>query len=62
MGSEPPRRRYAEHDWTGPVHLLPLIPAHQSDSPLDAVRVALDDAWEPLLEPYLGVWLSTLAN
>lgn len=52
----------SEGDHEALAHALRLIPAHQNDSPLDAIRVALDDAWEPLIEPYLRAWLSQLAN
>lgn len=43
-------------------HALRLIAARKDDAPLDAVRIALDDAWESLLEPHLRAVLNGLAR
>lgn len=51
-----------ERDRDALIHALRLLPAHQNDPPLDAVRMAVDDAWEPLIEPHLRTMLKLLAN
>lgn len=43
-------------------HALRRIAARKDNAPLDAIRVALDDAWESLLEPHLRAVLNGLAH
>ena len=41
---------------------LRQFPSHRSDRPMEALRAAIDDAWEPLIEPHIGALLEMLAH
>jgi len=41
---------------------LRQFPLHNSDSPIVVLRAALDEAWEPLIEPRVRAMLEMLAN
>ena len=41
---------------------LRLIPANRGSSPAEALQMALDDAWEPLIEPHLRLLLQSQAR
>jgi hypothetical protein len=44
------------------IHALQQFPAHRSARPMEAIRAALDDAWEPLIEPRIRRQLEIMAT
>ncbi|MBS0202463.1 MAG: hypothetical protein JSS49_06145 [Planctomycetes bacterium] len=52
----------AESERQSLTRSLHQFSVHRSDHPMEALRAAIDDAWEPLIEPYLRVLLETLAQ